>query len=308
MPSGFIWVAMGAYENVRSIVAKCLLVLCTAGNLGGAHAAPDPAATLRDKFSGLGEQLRQNPFGRPLVIESTDASNRLKGEIYATVEYPFSEVSGGLISPEHWCDVISLHINTKYCRAATTSTGTTLQVRIGKKTPQEVADATRVDFDYKVPVASADYFDITLNAPNGPMGTSDYRIELEAVALPNAKTFIHLTYSYAFNFAGRLAMQTYLTTLARDKVGFTTAGKRSDGQPEYVGGMRGLVERNAMRYYLAINSFLESASSAPAAQFERRLQSWFVATEQYPRQLHEVDRADYVQMKRAENARQQGVH
>ena len=42
------------------------------------------------------------------------------------------------------------------------------------------------------------------------MGTSDYRIQVEAVALPNAMTFLHLTYSYGFNFMGRLAMQTYL--------------------------------------------------------------------------------------------------
>ena len=296
---------MGAFKNARSVFVKCLLVFSFAGNIWGAYAAPDPGATLRDKFAGLGEQLRRNPFGRPLVIESTDASNRLKGEIFATVDYPFGEVNGGLNSPDHWCDVISLHINTKYCRAATVSSGTTLEVRIGKKTPQQMTDTTRLDFDYHLLAESPEYFDIALNAKDGPMGTSDYRIELEAIALPNAKTFIHLTYSYTFNFAGRMAMQTYLNTLARDKVGFTAAGKRSDGQPEYVGGMRGLVERNAMRYYLAIDSFLESERSLPAAQFERRLQNWFAATEQYPRQLHELGRAEYLQMKRAENLRQQ---
>lgn len=147
-----------------------------------------------------------------------------------------------------------------------------------------------------------------LNAKDGPLGTSDYRIQLEAIALPNAKTFLHLTYSYGFNFAGRLAMQTYLATLGRDKVGFTPTGKANAGQGGYVGGMRGLVERNAMRYYLAIGSFLESASTASASQFENRLQSWFTAVEQYPRQLHDMDRAEYVQMKRAENLRQRTVN
>ena len=296
------------YKSIGSIGAKCLWVAALAVVSWGAQAQPDPLATLRDQYRALDERLQRNPFGRPLVLESTETSNRVTGEIYATIAYPFNAVMAGLNNPDHWCDVISLHINTKYCRAATASSGTTLEVRIGKKTPQEVADATRVDFDYRVLAASPEYLDIALNAKNGPMGTSDYRIELEAVALPNARTFIHLTYSYAFNFAGRLAMQTYLNTLARDKVGFTAANQRSDGQPAYVSGMRGLVERNAMRYYLAINSFLESASSAPAAQFERRLQSWFAATEQYPRQLHEVDRADYLRMKRAENARQQNTN
>ena len=74
-----------------------------------------------------------------------------------------------------------------------------------------------------------------LNAKDGPLGTSDYRIQLEAIALPNAKTFLHLTYSYGFNFAGRLAMQTYLATLGRDKVGFTPTGKANAGQGGYVG-------------------------------------------------------------------------
>lgn len=292
-------------KSIKSIGAKCLLVAALAVFSLVAQANQDPLATLRDKYTALHAQLQRNPFGRPLVLESTETSNHVTGEIYATVAYPFSAVMAGLNNPDHWCDVISLHINTKYCRAVAASSGTTLEVRIGKKTPQQVADATRVDFDYRVLAASSEFLEIALNAKNGPVGTSDYRIELEAVALPNAGTFIHLTYSYAFNFAGRLAMQTYLNTLARDKVGFTAAGQRSDGQPAYVGGMRGLVERNAMRYYLAINSFLESASSAPAAQFERRLQSWFAATEQYPRQLHEIDRADYFEMKRTENARQQ---
>ena len=298
---------MGANKVFRSACARYLLVFCAASAAWAAHAAVDPATLLRDKYAALGEQLKRNPYGRPLVIESTDASNRVTGEIYATVEYPFGETSAGLNNADHWCDVISLHTNTKYCRAAAGPAGTTLSVHIGKKTPQELSSAPRVDFAYRVAAVTPEYLDIALKAPEGPIGTSDYRIELEAVALPNAKTFLHLTYSYAFNFAGRVAMQSYLKTLARDKVGFTPTGKSGDGRPAYIDGMRGLVERNAMRYYLAIDAFLESAASAPPARFERRLQTWFTATEQYPRQLHEIDRAEYLQMKRAENARQQNV-
>ncbi|MFC6519462.1 hypothetical protein ACFQAT_06355 [Undibacterium arcticum] len=128
------------------------------------------------------------------------------------------------------------------------------------------------------------------------------------MALPNAKAFLHLTYAYAVNFSGRLAMQTYLGTIGSGKVGFTVIGKLADGQPDYIGGVRGLIERNTMRYYLAIDTFLEAANAPPAAQLEKRLQSWFAATERYPRQLHEVDRGAYLEMKRAEYLRQQTVH
>ncbi|OGT04070.1 MAG: hypothetical protein A2143_01990 [Gallionellales bacterium RBG_16_57_15] len=45
----------------------------------------------------------------------------------------------------------------------------------------------------------------------------------------------------------------------------------------------------------------------PPLQLQKRLHSWFNATEQYPRQLHEVDRAAYMDMKRSEYLRQQTV-
>jgi hypothetical protein len=182
--------------------------------------------------------------------------------------------------------------------------GTVLKVNIGKKTPEELSAATRVEFNYSVAAVTPQYLEIMLGAQDGPLGTSDYLIRLEAVALPNAKTFLHLTYSYAVNFAGRLAMQTYLGTLGSDKVGFTVVGKLADGKTSYISGVRGLMERNTMRYYLAIDSFLESANAAPETQLEKRLQSWFTAAERYPRQLHEMDRVEYLAMKRAEDLRQ----
>ena len=293
------------------LCAACLVFIGSAYSAWAAPAVRDPVNLLRDKHTALEQHLQRNPFGRPLVLESRESPNRVTGEIYAVVAYPFAQVHTNLNRADQWCDVISLHINTKYCRPAIGPAGTILRVHVGKKTPEELGDAARVDFAYRVGLAMPEYFDIAMQAATGPMGTSDYRIALEAVELPNAQTFLHLTYSYAFNFTGKLAMQTYLATLARDKVGFTPVGKPEDGpggQAGYVGGLRGLAERNAMRYYLAIDAFLESSGSASEARFERRLQSWFTATEQYPRQLRETDRAAYLQMKRAENLRQQSVH
>lgn len=292
---------------------KCLILVCAAGVASAASAVqgpavPDRVATLRAKHASLSEQLRHNQFKRPLVLDSSETESRLAGDIYAIVDYPFAAVSAGLNNPDHWCDFLLLHLNTKYCHAVTEQSNTTLQVNIGKKTPESLADSQRVEFSYKVASVAPEYFDIRLNAKDGPMGTSDYRILLEAVALPNAQTFLHLTYSYAVGFSGRLAMQTYLGTVGSRKVGFSVIGKRPDGQPDYIGGVRGLMERNTMRYYLAIDAFLGATSAVPAAQSEKRLQSWFTATERYPLQLREMDRTSYVEMKRAEYARQQNMH
>jgi len=287
---------------------RCLLLICSTSFAYPAMAESDSVTTLRAKYASLGEQLLQNQFKRPLVLDSAETPNRLKGDIYAIVDYPFGAVNAGLNNPDHWCDVLLLHLNTKYCHAVAGPSGTTLRVHIGKKTPQELAAAPRIEFNYSVAVATPGYIEFILNAKDGPLGTSDYLILLEAVALPNAKTFLHLTYSYSMNFAGQMAVQTYLGTIGSDKVGFTVIGKQADGQPVYIGGVRGLVERNTMRYYLAIDAFLGAANAVPAAQLEKRLQSWFTAVERYPRQLHEMDRGEYLEMKRAEHLRQQTVH
>lgn len=111
-------------------------------------------------------------------------------------------------------------------------------VNVGKKTPEQLADTTRIDFSYTVAAATPQYMAILLQARDGPLGTSDYRIELEAIAVGNAETFLHLSYSCVVSFAGRMAMNAYLGTTGRHKVGFTVTGTQSDGQPRYIGGNR----------------------------------------------------------------------
>jgi hypothetical protein len=198
-----------------------------------------------------------------------------------------------------------LHLNTKYCRASTDSHGSVLQVNIGRKHDQPLNQAYRVNFAYRVAAENPDYLKVMLTADEGPLSTRDYRVLLEAVPVDGGGTFIHFTYSYAYGLAGRLAMQAYLGTIGSSKVGFTIVGKQSDGRPLHIGGVRGVVERNTMRYYLAIESYLGALSAPPHARLEKRLHDWFAAIERYPRQLHELEEREYLEMKRKEYLRQQ---
>ncbi len=261
------------------------------------------AAALLEKHSELAAQLANNPYGRPLYLESSETSNMVNGNAYAVLDSSFNAVSSTLKSPKRWCEVMILHINTKYCRASADTTPGVLNVNIGKKTQQELADAFALEFAFRLASSTPDYLSARLNADKGPLGTSNYRIELRAAPLPDGKTFMHLRYSYGYGMAGKIAMQGYLATLGSGKVGFTQVGQ---GQKAgYVGGMRGAVERNTMRYYLAIEAYLASLNRPAEQQFSARLDHWFRATEQYARQLHEVDKSDYLLMKQNEYRRQQ---
>jgi hypothetical protein len=292
---------------IRVVGGRCLTALALLLWLGSAQAQANPnaAQTLRAQRDTYAEQLQHNVFARPLVLLSTETPQGLRGDIYALMPFPFAMVNRALQDPWQWCEVMILHLNTKYCHATSSPNGTVLNVNIGKKTPQKLPQAARVALNFTVALAQPDYFEVLLQARDGPMGTSDYQLALEAVALPSNQTFLHLTYAYSANLAGRLAMQAYLVTLGHDKVGFTLTGEPVNGQPAWVDGVRAAVERNTVRYYLAIGAYLVTATLPPAERFERSLQIWFRATEQYPRQLHELDWPAYLQMKRAEHLRQQ---
>ena len=53
-----------------------------------------------------------------------------------------------------------------------------------------------------------------------------------------------------------------------------------------------------MRYYLAIEAFLGAVPVPPQERLEKRLREWFAAIERYPRQLHEMEQGEYLDMKR----------
>ena len=266
---------------------------------------------LLGQHKALNKELLNNQFKRPLVLYSTESPESLKGEIYAVLDYPFKKVNSAINNPNHWCDALILHINVKYCRAENSNAGTMLNINLGKKYDQPLIETYQAKFNYESISNAADYFSIEMKAADGPLGTKDYRIWVEATPLNNNQTFLHFTYAYSFGLSGRLAMKGYLATIGKDKIGFSILSEKN-GNPEYVQGVRGVVERNTMRYYLAIDAYLAAANAAnndntENGQLERRLENWFDSTERYAMQLHEVEKTDYLSMKRSEVERQKIV-
>lgn len=280
------------------------LALGFAASAGLAFAAPpDPGSALRARHDELRDTLDRNAFGRPLHMISQESANQLKGDVYAVVNHPFARADQGLSEARSWCDVLILPFNTKHCYAAPGNAATLLSLRVGRKADQPAEQAFPIAFNYRVAARGPEYMRIVLQADSGPLGTRDYQIVLEATPLDEGRTFIHLGYSYGFGVMSRLAMQTYLGTIGAGKVGFTVVGREADGRPRYVGGMLGATERNTMRYFLAIDSYLASLAAAPGTQLDKRLNDWFAATEKYPRQLHEMDHREYMAMKQKEAQR-----
>lgn len=238
-----------------------------------------------------------------MFLDSTESDTALKGEVYALMAQPLSQLATSLASPRNWCELLLLHPNVALCRTSPDG----ISLALGNKLDPSLHASTLLAFSFHVAHNSSRSLQVQLDAKTGPLGTRDYRILLVAVPVAEGKSFLHLSYSYRYGTAARLTARAYLATKGRGKVGFTVVGSEADGQPKYVGGLRGIVERNAMRYYLAINAYLGSRGGSSLQGFERSLNLWFDDVERFALQLKEGTRVDYLRIKRDEYQRQQAA-
>jgi hypothetical protein len=287
------------------IILAGLLRTYAAFAIGEPHLESMNELSLKAKYLELTKQFQINPFFRPLIIHSGESPNHLKGDIYAIVDAGYPAFNGAFSNQSQWCDALILNLNVKYCYQIKSPDGYSLTINLGKKYPQPLLDTYQIKFKSQDIIDTPQYFCVEYLANSGPLGTSGYRILLEAIPLDNNRTFLHFTYAYSFGFAARFAMQTYISTLGRNKVGFTVIGKKRDGQPIFIQGIRGIVERNAMRFYLAIDAYVATRNLPIEKQFKRSLEYWYGSSERYPIQLHEVELNEYLEMKYQEYERQQ---
>ncbi len=231
-----------------------------------------------------------------LRITSSESQGELQGQVQAVSPFSFEAVREALSRPAVWCEILMLHLNNKSCRLEQGAGGPAIALAIARKHDQTVQQAHLLQLQWRLQESSAQRIAVRLDAADGPFGTTDYVVLLTAQPDGPGRTAIAFSYACRFSRASRLALRTYLSTLGRDKVGFTT----EDGGARLVGGLRGVVERTAMRYYLAIDAWLQAATLPAGERAVARLERWFDATERYPRQLHELDKAEYLTNKRRE--------
>jgi hypothetical protein len=247
--------------------------------------------------------LLHNAFGVPVYLQSRQQDDVITAEVYGEVDYPLQRVEAALAEPAGWCALLALNLNVKACVHHENAAQRSLTLYMGRKFYQPPEHAYPLHYRFQSGAASPDYFTETLFAPDGPLGSGDYRIALQAIPVPDG-TLIHILSAYRSSTASRLATTVYLATLGNGKIGFSRDGVDGDGRPRYVAGVRGAIERNAMRYYLALQAVLETRALPTAQRFEASLQRWFALTERYRPQLHEMELADYLDAKRREHLNQ----
>lgn len=261
-----------------------------------AFSADDNSAGLRAALAQRQHAMAQSAFRRPMLVESKASAEDPSGEVYAILDQPFTRVASTLANAGSWCDILSLQTNIKRC---TFQQGdNTVRAAVVRRFDQPLSDAYEIQFRYSARSDAGRYLHVQLGADQGPLGTHDYRLNFEAMPVDDARSFVRVSYAYANGWAARMATNAYLAGSGKDKVGFSVQAGNGAGAPVLVGGMQGVAERNAMRYFLAIESTIKSRSLPAAEQLDFRLRDWHAAIEKYPRQLHEMSLDEYLALKR----------
>ena len=289
------------------LLAVAVVIIFSAGPASAAEKSRQGEELLLDSYGRNKTQLESNSFGLPLVVESIERDDRVHVDVYGIFDYPFASVVSSLKVPANWCDIVSLHPNVKACTYREVSDSWLLNFYPGSKEYQLPEEKHLVRYHYRVVAQQQGYLDIILTAEAGPFGTKDHRMRFEALPLDGKRTFVHVSYAYSDSALLRLATKIYFATLGRGKVGFTVTGTDRNGNPDYIGGPRGALERSAVRYYFAIQSFMNTLHYPEENRFSMRISEWHDRTTRFRKQLFDLDKTEYISFKTAEHKNQMAL-
>ena len=264
----------------------------TAISYGGDSRRSGPEA-LVDKYHEIETALEKNADLVPFYVESSENKNASHVDIYGTIKYPFGMVQNQFLVPTNWCDVLLPHLDVRACTYKKVNDKWLLNIYNVDKFSEPLEDAYQLKFAYRVSVLQPAYFDIALTAHEGPSHTRDHQFRLEAIPLEKNITFVHLRYSFGYSAFGYFLMKIF----GGSKIGFSITGADSAGDPVYVEGLRGEVERDVVCYYLAIAAYLDTLKTPSDQRFERRINEWYDLTARFKKQLFEMTKEEYLNYK-----------
>lgn len=296
-------------HSIRNLPKFILIIVVTAIHFSAGFAAAavkigQGEAILLAAYQKNMARLETSDFGLPLFLESFEQNERVHVDVYGIFGSPFNTVVSVLKSPANWCDIVSLHPNVKACTYSEQPGDGLLTFYIGSKEYHPPEDTRQVLYHYRNVEQQAGYLDIILSAVAGPFGTKDHKMRFEALPLDGGRAFVHVSYEYSDSVALRFAEKAYFATLGRNKAGFTVIGSDKNGSPVYIGGPRGAIERNAVRYYFAIQSVMNTLRYPVKSHFSMRTNMWYDLTTSYRKQLFDLDKKDYLAFKAIENKNQ----
>ena len=167
---------------------------------------------------------------RALWLASREDGDTLRGDIHAVSPHRYAEVRQALRRPAAWCELLILHLNVKFCRAEGAAGEESLVLGLGRKFEQPLGDAHWIRLAFRVQESGDQRFAIGLEAAEGPLGTRNYRIALEAAPQGERETLLHVTYAYQSSWTARTRCRSISRRRAATRSA-SAARARAPGRP-----------------------------------------------------------------------------
>jgi hypothetical protein len=260
-----------------------------------------PEASLREAYLQARDKGGFDNY--PFTIRSSEQGRRLSADVLMLLNIDFSRFRKQLQTARNWCEFLLLTLNIKSCVNRQIEGRQYLVLYAGRKEYQPPEITYQLKYHFRVEHNRERFFEARLFAEKGPMLTHNYDIRVSAT--PGSEgTLLRLGMSYDTSVFSRAATFTYLQTLGRNKIGFTIVSHDEHGEPIYIDGVKAIIERNVMRYFLALSVYLKATRQAGRVAFRTMLGQWFDATERYHAQLYEYGRDTYIKAKLHESLNQ----
>jgi hypothetical protein len=272
--------------------------------LPAAALPPNPPDKQAESLIAVYHQFEARIAKSPLVLaihlESHVESNFSGVDIYGIIDYPFETIQKELSKPRNWCDIIILHPNIRACTYSATDGGTMLTMHNVNRHFQTITEAYQVYYKYQIMAGTPSFLDISMAADKGPMSSSDHKFRIMAVALDAKRSFVHLSYSYRYSPLQYIAIKSYFALFGSKVAGFSVEGVDEKNGPVYVSGVKASIERNLMRYYMAILAYFDALKYSPEQRFEKRLSGWIDLSDRFQKQFPKIERKQYFEFKRTD--------
>ena len=284
-----------SYKIWMIIVVACIAFSPPAG---GDASGPQWLAAVYQSIRG---KLNDGAADIPLYVRSDEHEGVFNADVYGIVDYPVRVLVDALTIPASWCESTTLHPNIKHCtyELQDDSVLFTFYLARSRKPLRSLQHAYELKLKFRVLALSKDYFKVLFEGNEGSMDTRNHRFQLEAIPVADS-AFVRVKFSYQSHLMSRLATTIYLGTFSPNRIGFSMVGIDNDGQPIYVKGNKGLLERHVVRSYLAVIAFMHTRDVPAEDRFEAQMNRWYDLAERYVLQLHEMERHEYIEVKRQE--------
>lgn len=239
----------------------------------------------------------------PLYLKTVQEDHVLNVSLIGQIPFALDQITEVLSKPESYCDFLPLMFNVKSCVITELKPVTRVKYYVAGKHYTPPVTSYRINSIFRLVEHSKDILRIRLEADEDSLGKSSYGVDLVAVPM-DGNTLLYVESQYAPGRITRMATYTYVKVFARNKPGFTLIEEPGSGKKKLITGFPAIIERSTVRAYFALMAYMQNRHLPSAGRYESCLNTWYDLNRPYKKQLYELDRDQYLQIKRKERKNQ----